>query len=420
MWGNSCRWYAWWTGIALLTVAVAGQFASPNPKLGRRRALCVGLLVGALFYINYITILFAMALVAALAYRYGRDVWKQILLASGSACLLAAPQMHAFWTVHMRSSGGQRTSLFLSFARLEQGLLASEAFLPWHPIAALTAVVLAALTVSGARLTWIAMRRRDNARVHGRMRALVSVNVFAFAFLALIAVGGLGGKPRNGLLLAPALAPVIAFGFEALRLPVARHVILSILTLWSGFGIKHLLGREGLAKASMNNRPEEVLRFIQQSRGTDCSVVVTYDPLLTFYLVESRLPQQLILTVNQNSLYQDAAPFSTRNCPAVDLYTVRSFTGGFGSEQEKLSEIIDRASDSIQPPLHTSLFSYDPSARFERRLPFLHDVSTLPDYRYVVTSGALASPAALGLLEERMPELVKADGRSVPLRGDAR
>ena len=189
--------------------------------------------------------------------------------------------------------------------------------------------------------------------------------------------------------------------------------ILALLSIWSVGGIVHLLRREGLTKSGMNNRPEEVLHFIEASRGDHCSVVVTYDPILSFYLVESHLPRQLVLTGSQNNLYRDATPFHPADCVAVDLYIVQSYLGGFGSFEGVYPAQLKEATRFLRTPLQVHSFSYDPDAGLKRRLHFVRGTASLPDYRYVVGSGTMAA-SDLKDLEESLEYLTVADGHSVP------
>ena len=137
----------------------------------------------------------------------------------------------------------------------------------------------------------------------------------------------------------------------SLRRREMRLATLAFFGVWSALGATHLLRREGLTKSGMNNRPDEVLRFIESSRGEACSVVVTYDPVLSFYLVESRLPRQLVLTLSQNSLYRNATPFDPTACTKADLYVVQSYLGGFGGYETVLPSQLRAASSFILPPV---------------------------------------------------------------------
>lgn len=414
MWGNSIRWYPWWAGLALLTLVVAlNPRNRAAPLMSKSRALATGVLIGCLFYLNYITLIFTVALAAGLFVRYSRRAWKPLLLTALTAIVLIAPQLKAFLTVHLAGSGGQRSSPLLSIARLLQSLFSSEAFLPWHPVAVMAALLMMGLSAIGALQGARYLRSKPWVRWSRDDAALASVVVVALLFLALVAVTGLGGKPRNGLALVPMLAPCLALVVGGLRSRTMQILIIAVLAIWSGWGELHLLRRSGLTKASMINRPDEVLHYIEDSRANACSVVVTYDPTLSFYLVESRLPRQLVLTLSQNNLYRNAAPFSPEACPAMKLYIVQSYLGGLGGYETILTEELRTASRFLSSPAQIGHLSYDPDARFKRRLTFIGDSAALPDFRYIVGSGTM-SPTDLPALENALPYLVVADGHTVP------
>jgi hypothetical protein len=411
MWGNSIRWYPWWTGVALATVVVALRPSLPGAaRLSAGRAVSVGLLLGGLFYLNYITILFSLGLIGAMLLRYGWIVWRPLLLTGLVGTLLVSPQLTPFLTVHMAGSGGQRSGAALSFARLAQGLSSSEAFLPWHPVAILATLIFLQIGLLGLVAARRYLRRRTEALGSGPDAGMASLIVLSLLFAGLVVVSGLGGKPRNALALVPLLAPAEALALASLRRPLVCRAVLGVLAVWCGWGIAHLLLREGLTKSGMNNRPEEVLRLIERTRGPACAVVVTYDPILTFYLVESRQPLLEVLTLTQNRMYTDALPFPPAACPEMRLYVVRSFLGGFGGYETILPAELDEAARAIEGPAREQGLSFDPDARIKRRFHFSGG-ETLPEYRYDVRYGAM-DPAQLQHLREHLAFFTVADGRS--------
>lgn len=413
MWSNSIRWYPWWTGLALLTVTIALNPSSGSAyTLTKPRAAVLGLSIAALFYLNYITIIFTFALAAGLFLRYGRRVWKQLLIAFAVALVLIAPQLRPFFTVHLHGSEGQRSNPLVSAARLVQSLFSSEAFLPWHPAAVASVLLMTLLTLVGAWKGFHYLRAKRLTSAAEEDKVLASLLLTALLFLVLIAVAGLGGKPRNGLALVPLLAPGIALVVGGLR-PRAAQLCLAFFFVWSAWGIVHLIRREGLTKSGMNNRPEEVLQFIERSRGDACSVVITYDPILTYYLVESHLPRQRVLTLSQNNIYRDAAPFAPAECAATELYVVQSYLGGFGGYESILPEQLRLATAFIRTPLRVNRFSRDPDAPIKRRLKFIGGSADLPDFRYLVGSGSIATDD-LPKLEAALPYLTVADGHTAP------
>jgi hypothetical protein len=415
MWSNSIRWYGWWTGIALLTLAIALRLRNPDApaRLSYGRALGLGLLLGCLFYLNYITLIFAAALAVAMVLRYGWTVWRQGLVTAASLVLLAVPQLRPFLTVHLAGSRTQRSGMAVSAARLAQGLATSEAYLPWHPLALGALVVF--LLLAAICLRWGAGLLREAIRERSLKAAslpLPSLLCFAMAFLVLVTLTGLGGKPRNALLLAPVLATAGGLAMERVRPRAAQLGLLAFLALWSGVGMVHLIGRYGVAKAGMNNRPEEVVDFVGASRGVNCAVLVTYDPELSFAAATSRLDRLLVITAGQNSMYRAAKPFDPAECTAIELYVVKSYLGGLRTGQVLLAETVN-AEAAIAGPVRVDSLSFDPDARMKRRFRFIPGAGDLPDYRYVVSSGLLGKDQ-LPMLMQSLPHFAPADGWTEP------
>ena len=292
MWGNTIRWYGWWTGLALVTLifALHPDPSGFKPRLTYVRSALLGLLLACLFYINYITLVFIATLGLAILLRYSWQAWKQYLMVFAVFLPLIVPQLHAFLTVHSAGSKGQRSGFLLSLARLIEAIVCSEAYLPWHPLAILAALAFLFLAIVGVRQAARFSRSpAASPAVWTAYNSLASIILFSLIFFVLVALSGLGVKPRNGLLLLPVLAPLVALLVDTLRPLVAQYTFIGIFGLWSAVGVEHLLHRQGLAKASMINRPEEVVSFLRDSRGPDCSVVVTYDALLTLTLSTSSL-----------------------------------------------------------------------------------------------------------------------------------
>jgi hypothetical protein len=326
LWNTTFRWYSWWTGLALITLTTALQPNNPRPSLSNARGLILGLLLTCLFYLNYITFLFAFALGAAILLRYRKETWKlllpSILITLGVFLALIAPQLHTMLTVHLPDAREQTSGLVASFLRLLLSVSASEAYLPWHPLAIAAVILFAALCVSCiATLSRFYRGRRSEIPRNDPAQpstALTSIVLFGLLFFLLVAVSGLGGKPRNGLLLIPVLALPAALMATTLR-PRAQNATLIFLSLWSAVGIAHQIGRYGLTKATMNARPEQVVTFIAQTTGPD---VPSLSPTTPRSLSQSLRP---ICPACSSSRPSPSPPSAVRGaCPSTTALTPTS------------------------------------------------------------------------------------------------
>jgi hypothetical protein len=408
LWGTSYRWYSWWTGFALITVVIALQPRRSDPPLSVARSLVVATLLAALFYINYITLLFAVALAASIAFRYralpSSRKLQMGLLTTAVFSALVISQLRILLGTQLAFSSSQRTGILSSFGRLLQGTLASECYLPWHPLAIVTAATLACALAAGV---WIQARAHAKDAAEEAQNPLQSISVLAAVFFLLVALSGLGGRPRNGLLLVPALAA--AFAYATNRFPArVKHAILVLIALWSAVGIGHMINRTGLTKSMMIDRPEQVAAFIRATAKDGCAVIVTYDAPLTFAISHPRDPRMLLL-----SHYAEPIGESARTLPAgcshTNLYIAHSYMAGSPQWATTLKSELDSAARLIIGPRSTASFDFDPDAARKRalsRIPgFSSDLSSaaeLPDYRYTVIAGPMDT-SALPQLRSRLP-----------------
>jgi hypothetical protein len=417
MWSNTYRWYCWWTGLALVALTIALQPSQGRPTLSASRSAALALLLAALFYLNYITLLFALALVAAMLLRYRAQPRAQLLarslLTAVVFVILIAPQLHTMLAVHLPAGRAQRYPLAASALRLIESIAASEAFLPWHPLAVL-ADLLFGFLCAAAILT---LRRLDRSgsdatrppTANALQNPLAPIVLFGLLFFLLVALSGLGGKPRNGLLLIPVLAVVAALAVDTLH-PRAQIAVLLFFALWSTIGAIHMLGRYGLTKATMDDRPEQVVDFVQQTSGPNCAVVVTYDPALAFSFAQATLPRTLIVSPFRGPIFGGSRPLPAGDCAHPRLYAVESYLGGPALHVMTYNGERAIAEQYIKGAPATGYFSPDPYAGAKRRLARFASLSNdpagfarLPDFRYVVRSG-LTDRATLDPMRRRMPD----------------
>jgi hypothetical protein len=416
LWSTTFRWYSWWTGLALVTLTIALQPRSLRPTFGAARALALAVLLACLFYLNYITLLFVVALGAAMLLRYRAQPWKRSLLPAllilGVFCALIAPQLHTMIAVHLPNGADQRSSLVSSFLRLLQSVAVSEAYLPWHPLAILAGLLFAALCVVGLIAGMRLLRRGAATDANGS--GVASLLLFGLPFFLLVAGSGLGGKPRNGLLLIPVLAPAAALIVETLR-PRVQNAILLFFAIWSTVGIAHIVGRYGLTKASMNDRPEQVVAFVRQTTGPSCAIVVTRDIGLAFSLAQANLPRTLIVAPFLPPIFGGPRSLPGSDCSQTRLYAVQSYLGASSPWTQTLGSELESSTRFIHGQPRVDSFSFDPDARRKRalaRIPGLGgdlaSAAALPDFRYVVTSG-LVDRTDLEAMLKRIPDFFSSD-----------
>lgn len=403
MWSNTFRWYCPWTGLALIALAVTLQPGVRAPAVSAARAVCMGCLLALMFYLNYITLLFGVALAAASVMRYRPARWaraiKPCVIATGVFGLLVLPQVRTFVTVHLASGRAQQYGLGVSSLRLFQALGESEAFLPWHPLAILACVGIVIVVVLGVAAALRVRSRSGDDRVDAG-RSIQAIAVFALLFGALIALSGLGGKPRSGLLLISALAVLAALGLERLRRR-AQAVVLLLLAIWAVCGAVHLAGRRGLIKAGMNDRPETVASFIREGLSgrlsppgtqTSCGVAVVYDTGVAFRLAQAKAPGLRIVSPYGGEIFGASTAGLPAGCARPLLFVVESYIDGSPDYVQDYEDELRVAETFVAGSRAVERLDPDPDAGRKRSLARLAGIASaerLPDYRFVVVWGTM-------------------------------
>src|SRR6202044_1751558 len=83
-----------------------------------------------------------------------------------------------------------------------------------------------------------------------------------------------------------------------------------------------------MMKATMNDRPEQVVAFVQQTIGPGCAIVVTYDTAVAFDVARADLPRTLIVSPFRGPIFGGSRPLPTQGCDQPRLYAVESYLGG--------------------------------------------------------------------------------------------
>ncbi len=404
LWSNTFRWYCPWTGLGLLTLTLALQPGRPLDRFSAARAGVLGCLSALMFYLNYITLFFVVGLTAALIVRYrgsGRRALIRALGVLGAVLgVLVVPQLRVMLTVHLQNGRAQRYGIGASLLRLVQALGQSEAFLPWHPLALLAVGTVGALSVLGIG---VCIRRSGWGTAHQRQErdpGLISIATFSLMFFAAIAFSGLGGKPRTALLLIPVVASVAGLGLERLSRRAQTPALL-LLAVWSGVGVIHLLGRYGLVKTGMTDRPEEVVNSIQQSLraastgsvgGSACAVVVTYDSALAFQLARARLPEHRIISPYGGQIFGGSGDDLPAECVQPRLFVVESYIGGSPANVSTYTGELQAAVRFFEATPTVQRIDRDPDQTRKGKLARIAGIdpdSQLPEFRYILHSGTM-------------------------------
>jgi hypothetical protein len=209
-------------------------------------------------------------------------------------------------------------------------------------------------------------------------------------------VTGLGAKARSFLVLVPMTMFVVAAGWRRSG-SAARAVVAMVFVAWFAVGAEHLIGRHGIAKSSLNDRPEEVVAYVNRVRAGAPAIVFTHDPGLTYaldrYAATSRAPVFTISTY-PDPLYpgfdrvpDDAGP--------LHVFVVRSYIGSLRDMEPRLSKLEAEVARIVPLGQPQGLSRDDDAAQRRRFAAADVEAADLPDDRFVVWHGYSASRDAL-------------------------
>ena len=277
MWGASLRWYAWFNPVFAL--ALAAQLWSP--VCARTSAVLLALAAVLLFHIGYLAVVAVPLLGFVWLWRHGRSLRRSdllvVTLAAAAALVLCLPQSHVLLTVHLAAQGPQRGTMAMAMLQSALTVLLGNAVFP------LGVLPLAMAGVSGGAIVRLMARRETRA-------ALMPLGVLVGAGLAMLALTGLGYKPRNAVFLEIAALPVLAAALAALP-GRARTAALVITGMFQLQGLANVALHRDTAKRSFNT-PYRALVAAIDRLADDCPhTVVAHNDYVLAYLLTPPLMQ---------------------------------------------------------------------------------------------------------------------------------
>jgi hypothetical protein len=278
LWGASVRWYAYFNPA--FTAALALLLFAELSRTARSIVLAVSAIL--LFHLSYAAVcaVFVLLLVHA-----GRDYreWKRtdlltLMLAGGVAIAVCIPQMLIFLHVHLPNQGHQTGGPITALIQTGTTVILGNAVFPAAPLPILYAVI-----ISAACLFWLAARRK--APLQWLVVAALVAGIIVMAVL------GIGIKPRNSVFLLPLVALVFCWAITALPAWAATIAALVVFT-FQGIGVWNVLFHVDTLKGSYNSDFRGAMQQIQLLKSSCGRIVVfNHDPVLSYLLDRDGIAQ---------------------------------------------------------------------------------------------------------------------------------
>lgn len=277
MWGASLRWYAWFNPLFAVTLAslLWGQLSA------RSAAALIAVTGAALLHTSYLALIAVPLLGIVWCWRYRLALDRTTLLAAmlcgALALAVCLPQLLVFREVHLPGGEAQRGGLTLAFAQTATTVLLGNAV---FPLAVLPALAGLALCSAILRL----------ATSPQRWPPLAPVLAIVMTGSAVMALSGLGYKPRNSVFLNLACLPLLAAGLAALPLRW-RIAALAIVGLFQLQGMRNVALHEDTSKRSFNTPYPELVAMIGSMSKNCLHTVVAHTDVVLAYLLDGRTVQ---------------------------------------------------------------------------------------------------------------------------------
>jgi hypothetical protein len=393
MWINSIRWYPYFSGIALALIAVMLCELDTLPHIphGRivprfRTNILLGIFIGMLFYISYLSVVYAFWFIIFYLIVYGlqQDVFKRLMVMCVMSVAIAFPQIQPFFQVHLRRyvSFHVGDNILVALGRIMHGLSVGEAIMPWHIITPL--VLLVILLPPMISLTHYLVCNRKNFVADRNYRKITALTVFS---IGIVLTGGLsqfGMNPRCFIFLIPVVVLLIARGAEKIKKMWWWVLVIIIVCIWTFVGSYNLFSKQRTAKGGINDPLDKIALWVIQTTEQKPTVIFVHEPSLTYVLNKTKIKKQLpwVVCSTHYDYINDIPPGIAREITPEYAIVVEGYIGALKFRETILRAATKKAKETIHKPAVIQM-GYDPDAFLKTKITG----EQLPQYRFYITYG---------------------------------
>ena len=317
LWGSSIRWYPLWTLLAVISIYSVVKLFSQKIKgsgIILKSSLIITLTLS--LYTNYQTIILMASFIITAIIMDLKDKKNKYyhlkLLAPVIACviILFIPYMNIFQnhllTFFQRKeiySGYSGTSSFLSGSYFLFSILFGNSIYPWDiRFVILLLIVLAAglgtIIYYKTHYSYSLKTYIQSSLTEEKIKSLYTLRFITIALFLLFLIQSVvsGTAQPRGLLILPILfVIIIAVSFYHSKRTHDRKLfylissaVLSFFLIWL-IGSYNVIAKKSLHKAGLMDPVKELTTLIENITKHEMNncIVITYDPVLTYYLAKS-------------------------------------------------------------------------------------------------------------------------------------
>jgi 4-amino-4-deoxy-L-arabinose transferase-like glycosyltransferase len=421
LWGSSIRWYPLWTFLAVLSIHLVIILLAEQKK--SKRILLISALIITLalsLYTNYQTIILITSfLITVLVLDLNNKERKYFDLkvlvpVIIGVTILFAPYLtvfinhvEAFFLRKEIYSGYNSTSPLLSGGYFLFSVLFGNSIYPWDT----RFVIIIIIALAAGLWSLIYCKTHSFSLLKTVLHTLIPQEkkkviffliVLIFTLFSLFLIQSIisGVAVTRGLLILPMLIVIVTsavlyylFRTKYRKLSFLVSVgIISFFFIWL-IGSYNVIMKKSLHKAGLMDPVEEVTLLVQKTSSTSLNnfIIVTYDPILSYYLAKSELFERStifspykneigrLLTSVNNSTNLKGLNFD----PKATLIFIESYPGTLIPLKERLDSLkhyIFKEGTEIKSPIK---LGFDPEAIMKRRF---FPSAEIIDWRYTIYS----------------------------------
>ena len=435
LWGSSIRWYPLWTFLAVISIYSLIKLFS-QVKKDRSIILKSSMIITLAFsmYLNYQTItLMASFIITALILDLKDKKSKHFHLKRltpliAGVIVLFIPYMGIFQNhlgtfFHRKEiySDYASTSSFISGSYFLFSILFGNSIYPWD-IRFITLLIIVLAAGSGIiiyyksnysyslKIYLQAFLTEEKIKSHYTLGIITATLFLLFLIQSLIS----GSVPARGLMVLPVLfiivsTVIIYYLIRSKKIKLSFLIsicALSFFLIWL-MGSYNVLVKQSIHKAGLMDPVREVVELVNKIANTkkENVVVITYDPVLTYYLAKSELSKKIVLISPYKketdrllkSVNKMANNKELNFDPKALLIFIQSYPGTLIPLKEKLDNMrryIFNEGVLMKGPIR---LGYDSDAMMKRR--FFPSADIL-DWRYTITVFSPKNSWDIKILEE--------------------
>jgi hypothetical protein len=331
LWCTSLRWYSLWVPLALSVIGIF--YFKRNIKF--KDITVILLIVSVMFHLNYLTIIFLLALILS-DHKIFINYLLKCRLNVFLLLILNVPQLYFFFTQHLFSSQGQFGDLYYLLIYPFITIFFGNSYLPFEYISIFYFLL----------ILIIFLKNLNNPLFIKSLTNFKKIIIFSLTYVLFLFILKLGHKPRHSIIMNYLFYFFIFFNLTYIKNKVLKNIFLFIFILTILLGNKNNILEENVIKNNINLPIKKILNIINDSNQSCLTKhVFTYNLNLKYYLNNDKT-----IILNNDQIISPTS--LNKKC----IYIIKTFIAG--DDQFEIN-IVDKIFNEYKQELKLTTIEYD-------------------------------------------------------------